>query len=126
MLQNYINNIYKKYNLYARKEFWDLTADEIKEISNGCGAANAAVDYVPDSIYGLKISVACDIHDFDYYTGGSKEDKILSDLMLLINILLIIKQHRGNKFIQTLRFSRAIKYFFMVDFFGEDAFNFTG
>jgi len=124
LMKDYIKGTWKWKDLYAPSEFWKLSYDEKMRITNGCGAANAAIDYVPDTIYGLNISAACDIHDYGYWLGGLKEDKYISDLFLLINTLQIIKQHGGNKLMLTLRYSRAIKYFFAVDFFGKEAFNY--
>jgi len=124
LMKDYTKGTWKGYKLYAPSEFWKLTYDEVKNVSNGCGSASAAIDYVPDTIFGLNISASCDIHDFGYYLGGSVEDKYISDLFLLINTLQIIKQHGGWKFMKVLRYSRAIKYFYAVDFYGYDAFNF--
>ena len=123
-LKDYIKGKYKKYELFAPSEFWDLTDEEKAEVTNGCGAASAAIDFVPDTIYGLDISASCDIHDFSYNEGGLEEDKFIADLFLLINALQIIKQESSNNFTKTLRYSRAIKYFYAVDFFGDDAFRF--
>ena len=124
VMKDYIKVEYKGYELFAPAEFWELSTDERNKISNGCGAASAAIDYVPDTVYGLNISASCDIHDFGYYLGGTEEDKYISDLFLLINALQIIKQNNGWKFMKALRYSRAIKYFYAVDFYGDDAFNF--
>ena len=124
VLKDYTISELKGYKLYAPSEFWELSTDERNRISNGCGAASAAIDYVPDTIFGLNISASCDIHDFGYYLGGTEQDKFIADLFLLINTLQIIKQHGGWKFMKALRYSRAIKYFYAVDFYGDDAFKF--
>ena len=123
-LKDYTKGKWKDYELYAPSEFWEMSVIERNKISNGCGSAQAAIDFVPDTNFLLDISAACDIHDVGYYLGGLKEDKYISDLFLLINNLQIIRQHGGNIIITTFRYSRAIKYFYTVDYFGDDSFNF--
>ncbi len=46
--------------LYAPKSYWNLTEEEKSKICNGCGAKDGIK--VPDTIYGLSIKIACDIH----------------------------------------------------------------
>ncbi len=123
-MKDYIKNSYKGINLYAPSDFWEMSNEEISKISNGCGAAGAAIDYVPDTIYGLNISPACDIHDYGYYRGGTINDKYIDDLFLLINTMEIIKEKTNWKLLKILRLNRALKYFYMVDFYGSDAYTF--
>ena len=125
-ISNFEKLSYMGVELYAPKRFWGLLAtnpEKIKEISNGCGAAGS-MDFVPDRFYGLKVTPCCDIHDLCYYFGGSEDDKILSDVFLLINLLFWIKA-KSNTFMRVLRNGRAIKYYTACDLYGHDAFNYT-
>jgi len=124
-MKDYIKGNYKGVEMYAPSKFWTLSNVEIGQISNGCGAAGAAIDYVPDTIWGLRISAACDIHDFGYHEGGTKDDKYVDDLFLLINTMQIIKAKTKWKFLKVLRLNRALKYFYMVDFYGTDAYTYN-
>jgi len=123
-MKDYIKGKYKGFDLYAPSNFWKLSKEEIGKISNGCGSAKAAIDFVPDTIWGLRVTAACDIHDFSYWEGGTKDDKYVDDLFLFINILQIINAKTKWKIMKVLRFNRALKYFYCVDFYGTEAYNF--
>jgi len=124
-MKDYVKGRYMGVLMYAPSAFWELTDERRQDISNGCGAADAAIDYVPDTIWGLTITGACDIHDFGYYEGGSIDDKYVDDLFLLINTMQIIKAKTKWKFLKVLRLNRALKYFYLVDFYGTDAYTFV-
>lgn len=49
-----------KLPLYAPKEYWSASQEELDEVCNGCGSKDGIK--VPDTIYGLSIKIACDIH----------------------------------------------------------------
>lgn len=59
-----------------------------------CGAENARFDFVPDSIYGLSIVLACCIHDHRYELGGTQADKDYADLEFLANMKTIINNYK--------------------------------
>ena len=44
--------------LWAPQAFLDSSYIDIKAICNGCGPQTSKFDFVPDSIYGLKIGTA--------------------------------------------------------------------
>lgn len=89
-------------------------------VCNGCGAANAKFDFVPDTIYGLSINDACNIHDWMYHVGRTIEDKQEADRVFLNNMLRII-EHKGG-WLKILRRMRAIKYYGAVADMGGPAF----
>ena len=109
-----------------RPEAYDkLSASEKARICNGCGAAGQ-IDYVPDTIYGLRITEACNIHDFMYYLGDSWSDKDEADKIFLINMLRIIdsapKKGWWRRILRKLRKLRALSYYNAVSHFGGLAF----
>ncbi len=53
--------------LFSPPSYKKISQEERNRIINGCGAGNAKFDFVPDTMYGLDISAACDIHDFMYH-----------------------------------------------------------
>ena len=62
------------------ESYKNATPEQKAEHTNGCGAANAKFDFVPDTIYGLDISPACKAHDWEYYEGSIKESlRLLHD-----------------------------------------------
>ena len=63
----------------------------------GCGSDKSAIDYVPDTIYGLSIRDACCRHDFRYGLGGTADDKKVADREFLDNMLEIIMERSSRK-----------------------------
>ena len=97
-----------------------LRPEEKALICNGCGAANAKFDFVPDRIYGLPIGPACEVHDFDYHVGTKEADRLTADLRLLANVLRLINAKGG--WLRWLRRRRAYKYYEAVREGGGRAF----
>lgn len=99
---------------------------EINRICNGCGAAGAKFDFVPDTIYGLYVGHACHIHDWDYEFGFTHEDKEEADRRMRNNLLRIIERAARDKWqyrlLKPLMRRRAQTYYDMVCMFGGPAF----
>ena len=53
--------------LFSPTSFKLASIEKLEDISNGCGAANSKIDFVPDHSYGTCITYACIIPDFMYY-----------------------------------------------------------
>lgn len=81
--------------IYAPAGFLLASDDELNEICNGCGAANAKFDFVPDSIWFLYIGHACHIHDYMYHYGKTPEDKDEADRVFLNNLCRIIDKDKS-------------------------------
>ncbi len=95
--------------------------EELLFICNGCGAANSKFDFVPDTMWGMSIKPACNIHDFDYHIGKTIEDKQRADRRFLNNLLRLINRGK-SKILKLLRRRRALKYYDAVDLMGGPAF----
>lgn len=106
--------------LYAPEQYWQLARARRAEICNGCGSAQAKFDFVPDTIYGLNINPACNIHDYMYFMGATVDDKAEADRVFLNNILRLIN-HRGG-WLRYLRRRRALKYYTAVVEMGGPAY----
>ena len=105
--------------LYEPPGYQDLSADEKSRICNGCGSKGLGW-LIPNTIYGLNISEACNIHDWQYSQGATLKDKEYADRIFLNNLVRIIDS--GSKFLRWLRRRRALKMHWAVDKFGEAAF----
>lgn len=101
--------------------FLKATPEEIEEKTGGCGPGEIGDWFVPDSIYGESIHLACRIHDWMYGEGKTKEDKKWSDIVFLINMTLLIIG--GSNLLDVLRLRRVMTYFEAVYFGGSDAFD---
>ena len=93
---------------------------------NGCGPSGWKGDLVPDTLGGIDISEACNIHDYMYYVGGTEEDKELADRYFLINMLTII--HRDDTWYtnESIAIKWATNYYVAVVQCGNDYFNYKG
>lgn len=88
---------------------------------NGCGAANGLSRFfVPNTLYGLSVKEACDIHDYCYAVGTTGASKEAADEMFLVNMLTLIQE--GSCWLRWLRERRAFKYYYAVKLFGYSAF----
>lgn len=108
--------------LYAPEEYWLLTDSERACISNGCGAKGICGWIVPDRIWGLSITEACNIHDFMYFMGETKEDKEHADRVFLNNMLRLIEVNTKWDWLKKLRAKRARTYYRFVCEYGGPAF----
>jgi hypothetical protein len=93
----------------------------IDEIANGCGDGWRAC-LIPNTMYGLSILPACQIHDWDYHHGATIDDKEEADRRFLNNLLRIIEAHSANHVTRALRNRRALKYYEAVRIYGGPAF----
>lgn len=107
--------------LFAPETYKKLTAAAKVLFTNGCGAAGR-FDFVPDTLWGLAIKEACNIHDYMYHTGETIEDKNEADRVFLNNMLRLINAGTKNKWLRSLRRRRALVYYFAVKNFGGPAF----
>ena len=89
----------------------------------GCGAGDGLGDrLVPDTMWGLSVQPACEIHDWMYAKGRSIEDKKQADGVFLDNLLRIIDAGTSSWVLRKLRRRRARTYYLSVKYFGGPAF----
>jgi hypothetical protein len=121
---SYIKQSVRAGILFAPAAFLATPTKTLLDVCNGCGAANAKFDFIPDKIYGTYIGDCCDIHDFMYSEGRTFEDKQEADRVFLNNLNRIINRACKQKWYKPklLMRRRAIKYYRAVDLFGGDAY----
>ena len=106
-----------KYNL----EY--LASDEaIAAVANGCGASGWKVDLVPDKIYDVDVTLACNRHDYRYSVGKTAKDKRNADRMLFLEIMTILVAELGWNLTLLKGAFVAVAYFIAVARFGDEAF----
>ena len=117
--------------LRAPVTFWIATGEKRSRNCNGCGTAGWKGGLVPDTMWALRISAACDIHDWMYGEGTTDADKEFADMVFLRNMIAIINDAAKSgpyKWLHWLlvpvRERRAFKYYQVVahSFSGEAAF----
>jgi hypothetical protein len=111
-----------KVTLYAPAEYWGLTPEQRADITNGCGPGRFGSRVISDSLWGLDITEACNIHDFSYHIGWTIADKASADRAFLNNMLRIIDAAGGWWPIVALRRHAAVTYYRAVADFGGPAF----
>lgn len=109
-----------KSKLYAPPGFWAATPEQLAEVCNGCGTGGWKGKLVPDRMWGLDITLACQIHDWMYRFGKTEEDKLEADRVFLNNLLRIINNHGG--WLTWPRRYRATTYYSAVRDFGGPAY----
>ena len=109
-----------------------FTWGKARKIANGCGTEGWKGKIVPETIYGINVTKACNIHDYDYFYGVSKEDKVIADQRFKRNLQYLIrkgtvisdkwyKKHFDLMLLQ-LKLVRCNTYYFAVKRLGHDAF----
>lgn len=94
--------------------WWDsIPEDDRRRVMNGCGPAGWKASYIPDTIWGVDVSTACDVHDCEYAYGNSRSS---ADARFLANLCLICADHGG--LLTPLRILRAFTFFTAVRVFG--------
>jgi len=112
----------KKIELYSEYRYNQASELDKRLICNGCGTDTWYGWLVPDTIYFLKITEACNIHDWEYEFGETLEDKKRADRTFLNNMIRIIDAKTKWEWLKKLRYKRAYKYYLAVKHFGAPAF----
>jgi len=105
--------------LYAPINYYKATPEQLSKVCNGCGAKNGIK--VPNTMWGLDISEACNRHDWMYSEGRSLADFYFANAVFIMNLAIIITT-QGSKWLAPFRLARATKYFMAVQELGQDAF----
>jgi hypothetical protein len=112
------------HGLYAPASYLDADPALLANVCNGCGSARAKFDFVPDTLWGLNINAACQIHDWMYHCGETAGDKLEADVVLLANMMRLIEGAGGiaGFVLVHLRRWRAFHYYALVRAFGDPSF----
>ena len=87
-----------------------LTKAEKKAICNGCS-------FSPDRIWGLRITEACNIHDYDCKQANTKKKRDRIDARFYKNICILIDNRGGWRWLKRLRYNRAMLYYKAVSLY---------
>ena len=115
----------KKTGLVAPMEYWKIPPEDMHlHVSGRCGPGKGLGDkLVPETLWGLSVTPACEIHDFMYSFGEkTAEYKDIADKVFLSNMLTIIDKKTRYKALKYLRKKRAFKYYVAVSTFGDACF----
>jgi len=104
--------------IYAPEDWVTTPLEERKKMVNGCGPGGWLSELVPESMYGIDVTPACNVHDFMYLKGQTIQDKEEADRVFLNNMLRIINHESKCFILRWLRRRRALKYYLAVKHFG--------
>ena len=101
--------------------FAAASMDDIMAQTNGCGRDGAEGFFVPDTIYGMDVSMVCRVHDWMYIDAAEKsrrhkdqakltEAEHFADGVFACNFVSVINAKSGNRLMRWLRLRRAYKY----------------
>jgi len=107
-----------KTKLYAPEGYWKLTGEQREDLCNGCGPGKILGVLVPDTIWWLCITPACNIHDYMYVRGKTLDDKNEADRVFLNNMLRLVEAGTERRWLRRLRISRALVYYRAVSQLG--------
>lgn len=109
--------------LFAPPSYWACTDAMRREIVSGCGPGSGwKAILVPETLWGLSVHEACDIHDWMYHLGETIEDKKAADRVFLNNMIRITDARTSWNWLRKLRLRRARFYYLAVCWFGGPAF----
>jgi len=108
--------------LYAPESYWEADPKVRAVVTGGCGPGKLGDWLVPDTLYGLSVRPACEIHDWMYAVGDTLSDKEEADRVFLNNMCRIIDANTSWGFLRWLRKRRAKKYYYAVKLFGGTSF----
>lgn len=117
----------------APDTFWNATPTLRAQICNGAGPAGVGfvgwlvAFLIPDTLWGLCITPAANVHDWMYWEGLDSADKKDADRIFLLNMIALIEEQTTRLFVvgfvlRELRRFRALLYYMMVVEFGAKAY----
>jgi len=108
--------------LFAPASFKNASLAELRNKTNGCGAAGSWFR-PPKRIWGTLIVYACIIHDWMYGEGRTDDDKREADRTMHHNIDRLIERDSHKWYKPTiLQHFRSLIYYGGVNFFAGSAF----
>ncbi len=116
--------------LFAPDGYWKIPEAERVLRNTACGAGSGIGDLVvPDSVFGIRVTEVCRIHDYMYSVGETEEDRLIADRVMLNNLLRVVEEAKSKckipvwcTFLATIRRYRAMTYYTAVRNFGGPAF----
>jgi hypothetical protein len=89
----------------------------IEDVEDCCGSGGWLKQaLVPETMYGLRISIACAIHDEMFTSAGpTYEAFYIANAVMCFNLMILISTLSRSKVLMVLRIVRAMGYFMAVN-----------
>lgn len=105
--------------ILAPDSYWRASKEEIRQRSNGCGPPTFLSVFVSNSIWGVDVSKACEIHDYQYSKKMSSSKRKFADYIFKENLFKIIDNDGGGDIEKLLKKGIANIYYYAVRLFGS-------
>lgn len=115
----------KGLGLTAPESYWEMPLCDLSALigEGGCGPGVGWKEkLLPDTVWGLSITPSCAIHDYQYATGKTPEDKMAADVNFLGNMDLQVDKQTMFWPLKIVRHMRTVKYYEAVRLGGHAAF----
>lgn len=121
-----MSEIIRRGVLQAPSSYWSAAVQIRHANCNGCGTGGWKGELIPDTIWGLSVTAACNIHDWMYAEGITEDDRGEADATFLANLLALVEEAARASIVARLiapfRRRRCLLYFEAVREFGATPF----
>lgn len=107
--------------LFAPATYWEASSLEHLNFCNGCGPKGIGF-LIPNKLFGIDFSLACNIHDWMYAEGKTIEDKESADRVFLNNMVRLIDHSQACRAAKIINHYRAKRYYLIVKNFAGPSF----
>jgi hypothetical protein len=114
--------------LLAPTTYLSASEEIIDEKTGGCGPGWLGDKFVPDTMLGESVYLACRIHDWMYGEGENLQDKKVADRCFLWNMTVLLQEtpfthETEHAFFDMIRLRTSMTYYQAVYYGGGDAFD---
>jgi hypothetical protein len=107
-----MDEIQSRDGLLAPTSYWEASPEVLARNTNGAGTSGWNGLLVPDTVWGLNINAAANIHDFEYCIGETIEHKQQADFRFQQNMISLIRRAATRSWIGwILKFPREYRAF---------------
>jgi hypothetical protein len=85
---------------------------------NGCRPGGVIGKIIPDTLIGVSVHEACNLHDLNYSIGGDTNDRKIADETFISDMLKAVEKNSKNSIGKNIRTIQAYLYYWSVRFFG--------
>lgn len=95
-------------------DYYELKQDDRSEVLNTCGPDGFLNKLVPNSVLGLEITPACQIHDWEFDKARNQKDFEKADKNFKGNLNYLNRKSKDGKLVKFLRRQIFKLYYFIV------------
>lgn len=113
-----LHDLQMRDGLLAPTSYWEASSEVLARNTNGAGTSGWKGFLVPDTVWGLNINAAANIHDFEYCIGETIEHKKSADFRFQQNMISLVRRAARRSwiswFLKIPREYRCFTYYLAV------------